>query len=513
MLNKTRLTLGTLTAALLYSSQSLAAVSLPSVFADNMVLQQQQKNPIWGKASPGETVNVSFAGNSYQTQADLNGDWRIKLAAKTAGGPYKITINASNKIEIKDVLVGEVWLCSGQSNMEWRIKDSNHAQVETVSANYPDIRIMKIPRVGSDTPQFDIEAQWETVTPESIRDFSSVCYFYGRRLHHTLNVPVGLIKNSWGGTPIEAWIPRDALQGAKQYQPMLDHWDKLAAEFDQTEYEQQVKAFNAWNKAGRPKDQKVSRPQDVLGGGKRPANIFNGVVSPTIGYGIRGAIWYQGESNSSRGYQYRSLFPLLINTWRERWGQGDFPFYWVQLADFRAEAQQPSEFSDWAELREAQTMTLTLPNTGQAVIYDLGEARNIHPTNKQDVANRLVRHPLEKVYGYSLTADSPRYQNMQIKGNKAVISFNKVTNKLYAFDVWEVKGFYIAGQDQKFVKAKAKIIGKNKVEVFSDKVTKPVAVRYAWEDNPVANLYDKGKLPVTPFRTDNWPLKSVHVNK
>lgn len=508
-----KLALLSLTSLLMFSGQSLAKVTLPSVFADNMVLQQKQENPIWGKAKPGESIKVSVFGQQFSTTADNNGDWRLKLAAMPAGGPYKITVNGENTIEINDVLVGEVWLCSGQSNMEWRIKDSKHAPVETVTANYPDIRIMKIPRVGIDTPQFDIETQWEKVTPQSIRDFSSICYFYGRRLHHALGVPVGLIKNSWGGTPIEAWIPRDALEKSGDYQEMLSHWDKLADNFNQTEYDAQLKAFNAWNKAGRPKDKKVNKPKDILGGGKRPATIYNGVVNPTVGYGIKGAIWYQGEANGNRGYQYRSLFPLLINTWRERWGQGDFPFYWVQLADFRAEKTTPSEYSDWAEVREAQTMTLSLPNTGQTVVIDLGEGRNIHPTNKQDVADRLVRHPLAKDYGYKMVADSPMYKNMQIKGNKALISFDNVQHKLYSYDVWDVKGFYIAGKDQKFVNAKAKIIGKNKVEVFSDQVTNPVAVRYGWEDNPVVNLYDKGALPVTPFRTDDWPLRSTSVKK
>ncbi|WP_017446941.1 sialate O-acetylesterase [Gayadomonas joobiniege] len=508
-----KLALWSLTSTLMYCTQAQAEVSLPSVFADKMVLQQKQENPIWGKASPGESIRISLADQTYKTKADADGNWRVKLAKMPAGGPYNIKVQAQNSIEIKDVLVGEVWMCSGQSNMEWRVKDSNHPAVETLTANYSDIRIMKVPRVGIDTPQFDIDAKWETVSPSSIRDFSAICYFYGRRLHHALGVPVGLIKNSWGGTPIEAWIPRDALDNSGEYEPMLSHWDQLTADFDPATYQQQLKAFNAWNKAGRPAESRVDKPKDPISGGKRPANIFNGVVNPTVGYGIRGVIWYQGEANGNRGYQYRSLFPLLINTWRERWGQGDFPFYWVQLADFRAEQDTPSEYSDWAELREAQSMTLSVPNTGEAIAIDLGEGRNIHPTNKQDVADRLVRHPLAKVYGFNLTADSPRFDELKIDGDKAIVSFKNVTKKLYSQDTWKVDGFYIAGDDQQFVKADAKIIGKNKVQVFSEQVKNPVAVRYGWEDNPVVNLYDKGELPVAPFRTDDWPLRSLNVVK
>lgn len=498
----------------LFSGTAAGKISMPHIFADHMVLQQKQHNPIWGKASPGATVYVTVADQSYQAVADEKGDWRIKLVPLPVGGPYKIIVEGDYTIiELADVLVGEVWLCSGQSNMEWRVQHVNHSEIELASANYPDIRLLSVPRVGIDQPQFDVETQWYKTTPQTVRDFSAVCYFYGRRLHQTLNVPIGLIKNSWGGTPIEAWIPRDALEKDGQYKELMDHWDQQAAEFNQDEYNQKLAVFNAWVKAGKPKGQNLKKPVNLLTAGKRPANIFNGVVNPFVSYGIRGVIWYQGESNSNRGYQYRSLFPLLINSWRERWGQGDFPFYWAQLADFRAEQDTPSDYSDWAELREAQSMTLSLPNTGQAVIYDLGEARNIHPGNKQDIANRLVRHPLAKIYGFPMTSESPTYKSSRIEGNKFIVSFDNVRRQLYALDVKEVHGFYIAGKDQKFVRATAKITSKNTVEVYSEAIADPVAIRYGWEDNPVFNLYDKIGLPVAPFRTDDWPLKSRNINK
>ncbi|MBU2882051.1 sialate O-acetylesterase [Psychrosphaera sp. B3R10] len=499
---------------ILFSSTALSKITVPHIFADRMVLQQKQHNPIWGKATPGAKVHVSIANQNYKVKADSKGDWRVKLAPLPAGGPYKLSIEGDYTVlEISDVLVGEVWLCSGQSNMEWRVQHINHSEIELASANFPDIRLLSVPRVGIDKPQFDVETQWYKTTPQNVRDFSAICYLYGRRLHQTLNVPIGLIKNSWGGTPIEAWIPRDALEKNNEYEELLAHWDKVAENFDEDKFNKDLAEFQDWVKAGKPKGKKLKNPANVLTGGKRPANIFNGVVNPFIGYGIRGVIWYQGEANGARGYQYRSLFPLLINSWRERWGQGDFPFYWAQLADFRPEKDTPSKYSDWAELREAQTMTLSLPNTGEAVIYDVGEARNIHPGNKQDVANRLVRHPLAKIYGYPMMADSPMYKSSRIKGNKFLLTFKNVKRKLYALDKNEVLGFYIAGKDQRFVRATAKITGKNTVEVYSNEINEPVAVRYAWEDNPVVNLYDKIGLPVTPFRTDDWPLKSRNVKK
>ncbi|MGJ8692298.1 MAG: sialate O-acetylesterase [Thalassotalea sp.] len=480
-----------------------AQVTLPNIFNDNMVLQQNLNNSVWGKAEQGEKITVTIANQSHTTHANSNGDWRLKLKPLKAGGPYKLEVAGDNTISYNNVLVGEVWLCSGQSNMGWRVSGSNHAKLEMASANYPELRLITIPRVGIDKPQFNVDAKWLATTPDSVGDFSATCYFYGRRLHQTLGVPVGLINTAWGGSPVESFIARDKLEQDPQFDKMLANWDQQAASFTEEKLARDIADYEAWIKKGKP-GKKRFLPQNVLTGKKRPANIFNGMINPIIGYGIKGAIWCQGESNLGRAAQYRALFPLLINSWRAQWKQGDFPFYWVQLADFNNEVLSPSKNSNWALLREAQTMTLALPNTGEAIVYDLGEAKDIHPRNKQEAANRLVRHPLVKDYGYDMNADSPRYDAIEFNGNKVIITFKNVGTKLYAFDTDTIVGFAIAGIDKKFINAQAKIISKNKIAVSAKEITMPVAIRYGWEDNPIVNLYDKSGLPVTPFRSDAW---------
>jgi sialate O-acetylesterase len=426
----------------------------------------------------------------------------VTLDPIQTGVSYQLHISGENNLTFNNVAVGEVWMCSGQSNMGWRVSGSNHSELEIASANYSDIRLLTVPRVGIDKPQDNFDGSWETVTPKNVGAFSATCYFFGRRLHQILDVPVGLINTTWGGSPVEAFISRDALKSDKQFEPMLNNWDKKAAKFTEQQFTKDLVDFAKWEAAGKP-GQRRFKPDNVLIGRKRPSNIFNGVINPIVGYGIRGAIWCQGESNIGRASQYQSLFPLLINSWRQEWQQGDFPFYWVQLADFNNEVQTPSKTSNWAEIREAQTMTLGLPNTGQAIVIDIGEAKDIHPRNKQEAANRLVRHALVKDYGYKMAANSPMYDSMEIQGNKAVITFKDVSSKLYVFDTDTVSGFYIAGKDRKFVNATAQIISKNKVAIFAEGIHQPTAVRYAWENNPIVNLYDRVGLPVTPFRTDN----------
>jgi len=500
----------TLLACIIGTSLSLQAdVSLPNIFGDHMVLQREQANPVWGKADAGEKVTVSIDGQSQSTVAATDGTWRIKLDPLTVGGPYELTVQGNNTVTFKDVLVGEVWICSGQSNMQWPLKKSDHAELEITSANYPEIRLISVPQVGTQEAQDDFNGQWEACTPETAADFSAVGYLFGRRLHNTLGVPIGLIDNAWGGSAAEAWIPRETFEADGGYAELLAAWDAKVAAYTDEMHAAKIAEFEAWEAAGKPKPNK-SMPRDIRVGQHRPGNLFNGVLNPTIGYGIRGVIWYQGESNAGRAYQYRDLFPLMITTWRELWQQGDFPFYWVQLADFQAEVDEPGD-SNWAELREAQTMTLALPNTGEAVIIDAGEGRDIHPRDKQTVANRLARLALAKDYGYTMASDSPRYAAMETKDNAITLTFDHVSNAgLYAFDVQEPKGFAIAGEDKAFVWADAKIIGKNQVEVSSPSVLNPVAVRYGWATNPVVNLQDRNGLPVTPFRTDDWPGTTVN---
>jgi sialate O-acetylesterase len=332
-------------------------------------------------------------------------------------------------------------------------------------------------------------------------------------LLQTLDVPIGLINNSWGGSACEAWIRRDLLAADSRYAALMEHWHSIEADYPRAKQEydarrQERNAAAEKDKAkaeGKRRASNAQNPENMMRGNARPANIYNGVLKPTIGYGIRGVIWYQGESNAGRAYQYRDMFPLMIKSWRDEWTQGDFSFYWVQLADFMAESPEPKE-SAWAELREAQTMTMSrLPKTGEAVIIDLGEAQDIHPRNKQDVANRLARWALARDYGKAISCQSPTYKGMEKHDNKVVLDFDHVGSGLKAADVAELRGFAIAGSDHKFVRAKAKLAGPHTVEVWSDEVPEPASVRYAWADNPVCNLYSSQGLPLTPFRTDDWP--------
>ncbi len=486
-----------------------AQVSLPSIFGNHMVLQQKQSNPVWGWASPGEMVRVEINGQSHRTKADAKGDWKVTLRPIPAGGPYRMIIESENtKFFFDDVLVGEVWICSGQSNMEWPVRNTNSAALAKVTANHPNIRLISVPRVGTQEAQDDFEGEWTACTPESIENFSAVGYFFGRRLHHALQVPIGLIDNAWGGSAAEAWVKKDVLEKDGKYDELLAWWKEREAYYDYENalaaWEKQVAEWEAKAEADRA-PRKPRRPNNLMKGNHRPANIYNGVLHPTIGFGIRGVIWYQGESNASRAYQYRDLFPLMIQHWREEWGQGDFPFYYVQLADFLAETEGPED-SNWAELREAQTMTMDrLDKVGQAVIIDVGEGRDIHPRNKQTVADRLARWALAKDYQMDIPFRGPSYQSMEKRGNKIILTFEHVGQGLYAFDTKEPQGFTIAGEDQKFATAQAKIISNTQMEVWSDDIADPIAVRYAWANNPICNMYNREGLPMTPFRTDEWP--------
>ena len=481
-----------------------AEVSLPNIFGDHMVFQREQANPVWGKATPGEKVSVSIGEQFHTTTTSIDGSWRVTLEPLEVGGPYELEIQGNNTLIFSDILVGEVWVCSGQSNMQWPVRASADVELQVASANYPEIRLLSVPQIASQEPRDNFNGSWDICNPKTVADFSAVGYSFGRRLHNTLGVPIGLIDNAWGGSAVEAWIPRDTLESAGQYDELLSSWDEKAAAMTDQIFAAKVATYKKWVADGE-QGAKRRAPRDSRTSQHRPANLFNGVLYPIIGYGIRGAIWYQGESNAGRAYQYRSLFPLMIKTWRQHWQQGDFPFYWVQLADFKQEAPEPRD-SAWAELREAQSMALSLPNTGQAVIIDAGEGRDIHPRDKETVANRLARIALARDYGVEMAWQSPSYDSMRIDGNAISIQLKHVSEGgLHTFDVYEVMGFEIAGEDQKFVWAEAKLEGKNKVAVSSPQVPKPVAVRYAWGDNPVVNLQDRNGLPVTPFRTDDWP--------
>ena len=494
-----------------------AELKLPAIIGDNMVLQQQQPDAIWGWDAPETKVTVTFGDQTASASADSKGKWLVKINPGPANAhPQSLKIQGSSTKELKNVLVGEVWICSGQSNMEWNVGNSTDADLEVATAKYPSIRLISVPKVGTQQPQDDFKGAWAECSPQTIPGFTAVGYFFGRSLHLTLNVPVGLINNAWGGSAAEAWVRRDILEKDERFKSLMEGTVKNEANLTSPAAKTKFEAdFAAWKK--RSEDAKKAQkpfaerppgaPEGWLNGNARPGNIYNGVLHPTIGYGIKGAIWYQGESNASRAYEYRALFPRMIQDWREEWGQGDFPFYWVQLADFLAETPEPGE-SNWAELREAQTLTeKAIENGGQAVIIDLGEAKDIHPKNKRDVGERLVRWALAKDYGKDkLIYRSPEYKSMTVSGNKAVITLDTFGSGLQTFDVKEIKGVAICGEDHKWVWADASIVGNDKIEASSPKVAKPVAVRYAWANNPVCNLYNKEWLPVTPFRTDDFDM-------
>ena len=378
-----------------------ADVALNNMFGDHMVLQQGIKNRVWGKADPGEAVTVSLGGQSHSTTAAADGAWHVFLdPVQDYGGPHTLTVKGKNTITFNDVLIGEVWVCAGQSNMQWSVNQSNDADIEKAAARFTNIRLISVPQVGTQEPQWNFNGKWQVCSPETVGGFSAVGYLFGRQLHQTLGVPVGLINNAWGGSAAEAWVKRDKLAANEKLKPLHDRWVKMEeglgaamAEFEKKLADWKVEADKA-KAEGKPAPNPPGSPDGQMKGNARPGNIHSGVLTPSIGYGIKGAIWYQGETNAGRAYQYRELFPFMIKSWREEWGLGDFPFYWVQLADFKGEKAEPAE-SDWAELREAQTMTMkALPNTGEAVIIDIGEGKDIHPKNKQDVAKRLARWAL-----------------------------------------------------------------------------------------------------------------------
>ncbi len=489
-----------------------ADVKLPAVFADHMVLQRDAALPVWGWAEAGEKVEVSIAGQTKTATADANGKWSVKLDKLTAGEPTSMTVKGKNTITIQDVLVGEVWLCSGQSNMAWTVASSKNFDQEKAAAQFPQIRQFKESSGTATTPQEKGGGNWTVCSPDTVGGFTATGYFFGREAHKALNVPVGLINSSVGGTPIEAWTSWDAQKDKAELKPIFERWDKQAAEWDrdpaaaQARYEKQVAAHKeaaAKAKAdGKPAPRAPQKPSDPRLASHHPATLFNGKIAPLIPYAIRGAIWYQGESNAGGGQLYELQLTTMIADWRTRWGQGDFPFGWVQLPNFHKAQVAPVEHSGWVLVREGMLKALRVPNTGMAITVDIGEANDIHPKNKQDVGKRLASWALAKVYGQKVPASGPLPASNKINGNEVVITFQHTDGGLVGKG-GELKGFAIAGADKKWARANAKIEG-DKVIASSPDVTAPVAVRYAWADNPDCNLYNGADFPASPFRTDDW---------
>ena len=506
---------------LVCAAVALADVKLPALISDNMVMQQKMKVPIWGWAEPGEKVSVkgSWQWFGSSTKAGEDGKWMVKVGTPKAGGPYEITINGKNRITIKNILIGEVWLASGQSNMEmpvgdiggWKWGVLNYEQ-EIAAANYPNVRLFTVEMKVAEQPQSDCVGSWQLCSPQTIPPFSAVAYFFGRELHRELNVPVGLIHASKGGTYAEAWTSEEILEADPDYKPFLQRYEQAVANYPQAmkvyerklaEWEHIAAKVRAEGKEEPRKPYKPYGPGHYNG----PSVLYNGMISPLIPYDVAGVIWYQGEANADRAYLYRKLFPTLIQSWRYEWGQGDFPFLFVQLANYREVNPEPVE-SSWAELREAQLLTLTAPNTGMAVAIDIGQVKG-HPKNKQDVGKRLALWALARMYGKNIVYSGPIYKSMKVEDNKIILHFKHIGGGLVACGGEPLKGFAVAGADRKFVWADAKIEG-DTVVVYSDKVAEPVAVRYAWADNPVCNLYNKESLPASSFRTDDWPGITLH---
>ena len=613
-----------------------AQVKLPNIFSDNMVLQRDQPIHIWGWANAGEKIEVEFKEQKVKVKASKEGKWDVYLKESVYGGPYSLTVKGDFNLTIyKNVLVGDVWLCSGQSNMEWLVKNSNDAQNEIANSDYPNIRLFTVGREINNHPQENVTGEWKVCASVSVGDFSAVGYFFGREISKNTNIPIGLVSSSWGGTVAEAWTSPEMMNTVPSFKLKMDEISKMDLKIfvennkaQKDKYEQELKNdkgfLQKWNEKfptetqkmkvpgswqstdlsnmdgivwfrtefelppnigssggtlslgmiddkdltwingveigktdGYNKERIYKIPEGVLKSGKNelvinvtdyardggiygkednlylvvgnvkyslsgiwdycisvdsrkynyndfgpnsyPSLLYNGMIAPLIKYPIKGVIWYQGESNDYDANLYRTLFPNLINDWRNKW-KSELPFYWVQLANFRAPDQKPTD-SKWAAVREAQTMALKLPKTGQAVTIDIGQEKDIHPRNKQDVGKRLALHALKNEYGKSNIVNSgPIYKSIRKEGNKIIVTFDAIGSGLYTTNKYGyVNGFAIAGDDGIFVWAKAEIKN-NEIIVYTSEVKDPVAIRYAWSDNPGdASLYNVEGLPACHF--------------
>ena len=627
-----------------FSFLANANVRMPLLFSDGMVLQRNKSIPVWGWADASEKVEIQFNKQIKTVTADKNGKWMVSLNAEKTGGPFELSITGKNKIVIKDVLVGEVWICSGQSNMEFQVYKTMNSQAEINDSNYPMIRHFGVAQDLSGTPKDDLKAgKWEVSSKETVENFTAVGYYFAKKLYAELKIPIGIINTSWGGTCVETWTSREAFEKSDEFKDMIASvpsvnmdaifetykksllgniqkiqgfevtmanenqfkefdfkdvnwpeikvpslWENqqignidgivwmrktvvLSAEQakkeavlylskvddeDQTYVNGvQVGTNNIWEAKrvykipagvlkegtnviavkitdysggggiyGDPTDLKIDFKDSAaaldglwkfnvvqvkvsVSPNSYPSLLYNAMVNPLVPYAFEGVLWYQGEANVTRAKQYKKAFPLMITDWRTKWNQGNFPFYFVQLSTFNEFNGNSKVGSRWAELREAQTETLKLSNTGMAVTTDIGNAKDIHPTNKQDVGLRLAAIALNNVYGKKRVYSGPTFKSQEVKGNEIILTFNNIGTGLAASDNSEnVKGFEIAGADKVFHSAKA-IIKNNKIIVSSAEVPNPVAVHYGWaDDDTEINLYNKEKFPASPFRTDNWEL-------
>jgi sialate O-acetylesterase len=504
-----------------FVSLAYAEIKLPSIISDNMVLQADMNVPIWGTAPANSKVMLacSWSQDKFSADSDLQGKWMTKIRTPKSGKDctMKITCGQESKT-ISNILIGQVWLASGQSNMQWMLKNSQDGDKEVASAEYPDIRLFTVYRKASRTPLDDCNGQWVVCNSKNVPEFSAVAYFFGRELHAKLNVPVGIINSSFGGTPAQAWTRREILTADKELNQYVVKDDEIIANKDKYQ-KQHDEALSKWQKdsndakaAGKKAPKKPAMPKELVDK-SRSSGLYNAMIHPLMPFAIKGVIWYQGEANDDEAILYRKLFPTMIKNWRDEWQQGDFAFYFVQLAGYgkymkknaagKPDLSVPVE-TNWPLVREAQFMTLTSsPNTGMAVAIDIGEVSNIHPKNKQDVGKRLALWALAKDYGMKdLVYSGPLYKGMKVEGDKIRISFDSIGSGLMAKGDL-LKGFSIAGADRKFVWAEAKIDG-NTILVWSPQVAAPVNVRYGWADWIECNLYNKEGLPASSFRTDDF---------
>jgi sialate O-acetylesterase len=462
---------------LLYSLAIQAEVKLPAIFANNMVLQQQSDVQLWGWATAGSnvTIQISWNNKKYTVTTDAKGKWKTKVSTPSAGGPYTMVFREKNVVELKNILVGEVWVCSGQSNMEMPMKGfkgqpaigTNEVILRSSNKN---IRLFTVKRAAKIAPVDDCTGQWSEASPETVSEFSATGYYFGRLLNDILNIPVGLIHVSYSGSNIEAWMSADVLKTFGEV--------KLPTNADS------AKAPN-----------------------RTPTLLFNGMLTPVIGYGVKGFIWYQGESNYDKPDLYESLFPTMVKEWRQLWGMGDLPFYYAQIAPYNYAQLPPYNKGgkyNSAFLRDAQRKSASvIPNCGMAVLMDIGEENSIHPATKDVGGKRLAYLALGQTYGMKgFGYASPSFESMAIKDTTAVITFQNIPNGLTSFGK-ELQRFEIAGADKKFYPAKA-VLGRKSITVFSSDVKKPVAVRYAFKDFVIGDLFGNDGLPVSSFRTDDW---------
>ena len=521
---------GAVLALLMGVGTASADVRLPALIGDNMVLQQGRQVAIWGTADVGEQVTVRLGKQKKTVAAGADGQWKVKLGPLKKGGPLEMVVAGRNTITIHNVLVGEVWVCSGQTNMDGTLLGKGrsggvlNAEQEDAAANYPLLRLFVVKKAVAGKPQTEVQGQWVVATPETVGNFSAVGYFFGRDLHQARKFPVGLIGSSYFDTEGEAWTGDAVLQADPALKVVADSWQQKIAEYphvlEQFEQKlgdpQKVMELQEWEKAAEEAeangkvalpipDKVVSAipnvPKDPRSSRRRDAGVWNAMIAPLTSYAIAGVIWYQGESNAEFPYQYRKLFPPMIQQWRSSWGEGDLPFLFVQLTNYSRGFRFPDV---WPTTRESQATALALPKTGMAVAMDIGDHQSMFPKNKQEVGRRLALAAEGIAYGRKIEYRGPSFKSLRVDNGTVRLQFTHVAGGLVVHGE-SLKGFVVAGEDQKFFPAEAKIEG-TEVVISSPQVAKPVAVRYAWANDPECTLYNKAGLPAPQFRTDDWTV-------